>query len=265
MLQLRSEASEANGAANGAGVRTATDSPKPIAGAGAAVAGNGNGGVGSNGSAVTIVTKGEYARMRNRTPGAVSHWIRQGKLHGPALVGRGRTARIVVEEADRQLADLLDLGQQYAQERPITLALAPHAQERPDDDDGEDAQTAGAGSHQAAYYEARARKQQAEAALAEAKLQAQEGRWLDREAHEAASARVLAELMQMIDELPSRVGEPVAAELGVEARALVLALRRETRRVRAEWAKRFEERARARREALARGAAASPAGESEEE
>ena len=61
-----------------------------------------------------IVTKTEYAAYRGVTPGAVSQWLTAGKIHGPALVGIGRTAKIDVTVADQQLAASLDLGQQFA-------------------------------------------------------------------------------------------------------------------------------------------------------
>lgn len=184
----------------------------------------------TNDAARTVVSKAEYARMRGRSASAVSHWIRHGKLFGAALQGSGTRAKIVVEHADQQLAELLDVGQQSAQAHPLRLPLA-----------GPDTTLGQNGTSQSDYYTARARKQRAEAALAEAKLQASEGAWLDRADVEAATARMITEINRLVDELPKRLGEAVAAELGVEARALVLALRRETRRIRADWAARFEE------------------------
>lgn len=58
-----------------------------------------------------VVSKGEFARRCNVTAGRVSQWISQGKIHGKALVGEGRAARINEAVAKQQLARRLDVGQ----------------------------------------------------------------------------------------------------------------------------------------------------------
>ncbi|HEY3909472.1 MAG TPA: hypothetical protein VGM07_06235 [Stellaceae bacterium] len=50
------------------------------------------------------ITKGEFAQRAGRSPSAVSKWIAFGKIWGPAMTPDGR---IVVEEAERQLAQSL--------------------------------------------------------------------------------------------------------------------------------------------------------------
>ncbi|MQX37889.1 hypothetical protein [Roseospira navarrensis] len=65
------------------------------------------------------VTKGEFAQMIGRAPSAISNWIAAGTLSGAALAGEGRSARVVVPEALRQLGMKLDVRQQMAQARPI--------------------------------------------------------------------------------------------------------------------------------------------------
>lgn len=60
---------------------------------------------------MTIESKSAFARRRSRTPTAVGQWIRAGILSGPALEGKGRSARINVEIAEAQLASRLDPGQ----------------------------------------------------------------------------------------------------------------------------------------------------------
>lgn len=69
-----------------------------------------------------IVTKTEFAAIVNRTPGAVSHWIRDGKIKGLALVGEGSRAKIRVKTALDQLGLTLDLAQQAAQAEPVPAA-----------------------------------------------------------------------------------------------------------------------------------------------
>lgn len=57
------------------------------------------------------VTKGEFARLINVTPGRVSQYIAEGKIGGDALAGEGRSARIVVDVARAQLRRTLDVSQ----------------------------------------------------------------------------------------------------------------------------------------------------------
>jgi hypothetical protein len=58
-----------------------------------------------------VVSKGQFAALRNVSPGRVSQWIQEGKIKPDALVGEGRNAKINVAVATRQLRDALDVGQ----------------------------------------------------------------------------------------------------------------------------------------------------------
>jgi hypothetical protein len=60
-----------------------------------------------------VVSKGEFARRRNVSPGRVSQWISEGKIHGKAIVGEGRSARIDETVACQQLDRRLDVGQRF--------------------------------------------------------------------------------------------------------------------------------------------------------
>ena len=62
----------------------------------------------------SIVSKTDYAIYRGVTPAALSQWLSKGRIHGPAIVGTGRNARINVRLADQQLSNSLDMGQQFA-------------------------------------------------------------------------------------------------------------------------------------------------------
>ena len=58
-----------------------------------------------------VVSKGQFAALRNVSPGRVSQWMSEGKIKPDALVGEGRNAKINVAVATRQLRDSLDVGQ----------------------------------------------------------------------------------------------------------------------------------------------------------
>ncbi len=57
-----------------------------------------------------IVSKSEFAVLKNVSGARVTQWIKAGKIKGAALVGDGRGARINVALADEQLKKTLDLG-----------------------------------------------------------------------------------------------------------------------------------------------------------
>jgi hypothetical protein len=58
-----------------------------------------------------IVTKRTFATLARVSPGRVSQWLREGKISGDALVGRGHRARIRVAVALEQLGKNLDVVQ----------------------------------------------------------------------------------------------------------------------------------------------------------
>lgn len=72
-----------------------------------------------------IVRKGEFAAICNVTPGRVSQWIKEGKIHGGALVGRGRDQRVRVSLAQAQLRQVLDISQRFG--NGLTTRLDPPA------------------------------------------------------------------------------------------------------------------------------------------
>lgn len=74
-------------------------------------------------SAAEIVTKVRFAALKNVSKGRVSQWIAEKKIKGPALVGKGRNARINVTEATIQLRQTLDIGQRAGRGINTDLSL----------------------------------------------------------------------------------------------------------------------------------------------
>lgn len=58
-----------------------------------------------------VVSKGEFARIINVSPGRVSQYIAEGKIYGDALVGTGRGSKINRPIAQEQLRRALNIGQ----------------------------------------------------------------------------------------------------------------------------------------------------------
>ena len=59
------------------------------------------------------ISKSEFERRRNVTPGRVTQWITAGKIDGRAIVGEGRCARIYEPVAIAQLNERIDVGQRF--------------------------------------------------------------------------------------------------------------------------------------------------------
>ncbi len=58
-----------------------------------------------------VVSKGDFAKLCGVSPGRVTQWIDEGKISGAALVGEGRSAKIRVAIAQRQVNLRRDVGQ----------------------------------------------------------------------------------------------------------------------------------------------------------
>lgn len=58
-----------------------------------------------------IVSKGEFARLLNVSPGRISQYIAAGQITRDAIEGEGRNAKIIVDKARAQLTGRLDVAQ----------------------------------------------------------------------------------------------------------------------------------------------------------
>jgi hypothetical protein len=176
----------------------------------------------------TVVSKGEYARMRARSSQAVSNWIARGKISAAALIGEGNAAKIWVEQADADLARTLDPAQQAAQEHPVAGALAapvpaPAAMPAPllaptgaplDDD--------------------LARRRRAEADLAELqaehtrrKMAQDEGRWIEAAAAAKEWGRALTNIIGETETfIGSTLARETAEQFGLDFKTLSVAFRK---------------------------------------
>jgi hypothetical protein len=61
-----------------------------------------------------IISKSEFARACNITPGRVSQYIKAHQLTPPALVGEGRAQKVDLELGRAQLKARLDIDQRYS-------------------------------------------------------------------------------------------------------------------------------------------------------
>ncbi len=180
-----------------------------------------------------VVDKSRFAKIIGRSPGRITQLIAEGKISGAALEGDGRSARINVTEAMRQLGLNLHPGQQLAQPRPIFAAPPPPETEPPPALRPSQSQ---AEKDQARYTAARADKAEYEAAAMRAQAQARAGTWVEARDAAAAFSRQLRQFVSEVDASLPVFAEALAADLGIESRAAVLILRRVWRDLRAKSA-----------------------------
>lgn len=72
-----------------------------------------------------VMTKGDFAALIGVSPGRISQYIADGKIHGPALAGEGRSARIVVSVAQQQLRRTLEPSQRFGANGAALRTVAP--------------------------------------------------------------------------------------------------------------------------------------------
>jgi hypothetical protein len=179
----------------------------------------------------TIVTKGEYARLKQRSAAAVSIWIRDGKISRAALIGEGNAAKIWVEQADADLARTLDPAQQAAQSHPVgpiaaaALPLTSPASIAP-------APPLAIGG--APLDDDFARRRRAEADLAELqaehtrrKMAQDEGRWIEAAAAAKEWGRALTNIIGETETfIGSTLARETAEQFGLDFKTLSVAFRK---------------------------------------
>lgn len=203
----------------------------------------------------TIVSKGEFARLKQRGPSAVSNWIAHGKISAAALIGKGNAAKIWVEQAERDLAASLDPSQQVIQAVPILPTSAPVPDLPLDAAPIAPAPAARQPSPPMTDREADlARRTRADAdraeldlELARRKMAVDEGRYVLAEDAARSYGRELAKLLSETETfLFSTLAREIANANGIDWKTLAVGMRESYRRFRAG----VSDDARTRREAL---------------
>lgn len=204
----------------------------------------------------TVVSKGEFARLKQRGPSAVSNWIKDGKISAAALIGTGNAAKVWVEQAERDLAASLDPSQQVIQPAPILPTAQTTRPDLPLDAAPPAAAPAPARSQPpltdreadlARRTRADADRAELDLELARRKMAVDEGRYV--EAAEAARAygRELAKLLSETETfLFSTLAREIANAHGIDWKTLAVGMRDSYRKFRAG----VSDDARTRREAL---------------
>lgn len=179
-----------------------------------------------------VLTKAEFAERIGKSRARVSQLVAEGKISGPALVGTGRAAKILVDVALQQLAATLDPIAQLGQGQMPTAA-APTAL------------TGGAiPDAQARYMAARAEREELALRQDRAKEEEAFGRWMLREDAEAEWSREMAAFLQSAETwLVTTAAADVAALESPPLRDIAKTLRAGFRKFRESWSSVMERRA----------------------
>ena len=184
-----------------------------------------------------VVSKSEFAKLCNVSPSNVTHWISDGKLSGAALVGEGRSARIRVEVALRQVNLRRDVGQALG--NGIGTRLAPSRPASAPDEGGDDADPLdgwpadGTGDAidrklKAAKLEAVERVNRIEAV----KEAASQGAYTDTGSVRSEMGKIAGQMMRIFEGALPEIATAIAAEFKIEARDVTHALNEQFRKVR---------------------------------
>jgi len=197
----------------------------------------------------STISKAEFARRRNVSPGRVSQWIAEGKIRGEALDGDGRNARIREAVAVAQLNERLDLGQRFgnglatrldapdvvpaaAETAPAASTVLPFRKEEPLADTVE---------KQIARERLESLQRQNRAGAIDEAERA--GRLTDSEAVARSTGKMASQLIAMFEGALPEFASAIAAKHQIPHRDLLHLLRTEFRKVRASTAQAFKREA----------------------
>ena len=192
------------------------------------------------------MTKGEFARLINVTPGRVSQYIASGQIGPDALDGTGRSARIIVDKARRHLNGRLDVAQRVGlnglgtrvssssdQKQELDLSSTPIVSVPRSQGDAVSDQIALEKLEQAKMQTARARREEALA----------EGRYIFADEARAEITRAVAMAYRVMEGGLADMATYLAGQFEVPQRDILHHLQRSFRDVRARAAQGFSESA----------------------
>ena len=172
-----------------------------------------------------LVSKGDFARLINVSPGRVSQMIAEGKIGPDALDGEGRNARIRANLARRQIADRTDLGQRFGNglDTQLDFGAPPAAAGRPQPTSDPVAEAI---MNERLLSLRLARERATEDRLAE------QGRYVRADITQAAMTKMAASLLTIFEGGLADLAAALAAKHGLVQRDVLHQLRTEFRTVR---------------------------------
>jgi len=190
-----------------------------------------------------VVSKGQFAALRNVSPGRVSQWISEGKIKPDALVGEGRNAKINVAVATRQLRDSLDVGQLTGDgvgtrlDLPLPAPASPTAPAREPAPSPPGDPIADAIKQERLDQLRRANRREAEEEAARS------GKYTDAAEAARQMGVIATKMMAVMEGSLAELATAVSARFEIPQRDVLHLLRPEFRKVRATAAKTFRDKA----------------------
>jgi len=176
------------------------------------------------GAVPRVISKSEFAAVVGVSPSRVSHWLRDGKISGDAVVGSGYCARIDVDLAKAQLAGSLDLSQRLGANGKARLEGASSASPAP------------SATLDAGIKSARLRQLELSNERAAAEAAADTGRFVEASAAKRELGRVASRLVVAFDGALPSMADALAARFQLPSRDVLHAVRAEWLTVRARLA-----------------------------
>lgn len=181
-----------------------------------------------------VVSKGDFARICGVSPGRVTQWITEGKISGAALVGEGRSAKIVVALAQRQVSARTDSGQAFGNGLKTNLRTPNRRDPSATATPGPEVLDPATSLEQ---LDTRIKKERLEALERQNRKAAEDeaaaqGRYISAAAAKRQMTMVVAQTMRIFEGAVPEIASAIAAELKIEERDVIPVLNREFRKVR---------------------------------
>jgi hypothetical protein len=179
-------------------------------------------------AALPVVSKSQYAVLKNVSPGRVSQWISEGKIEPDALVGEGRSARINVHLADAYLRRKLDIGQRFG--NGLSTRLTEPA--KPPVATAVDLEVEPSGP-----IEEQIKREKLEGLQRENRKRAEEeaaraGRYVDAQASASEMAKMVARTVAIYDMALPEIADAMSGKFNISQRDVLHFLRAEFRTMR---------------------------------
>lgn len=182
-------------------------------------------------AALSVVSKSQYAALKNVSPGRVSQWISEGKIEPDAMVGEGRSAKINVALADQYLRRKLDMSQRTGNglatrlpdTTPAPAAAAP---------DAPPPAPSAIDVIEEAFKRERLEGLQRENRKKAEEEAARAGRYVDAQAATAQMAKIAAKTITVFEGALPEIAGQLAAKFNLSQRDVLHLLRHEFRAVR---------------------------------
>jgi DNA-binding transcriptional MerR regulator len=167
-----------------------------------------------------VLSKSEFAASVGVSPSRLSHWLREGRIDGAAVIGSGYKARIDADLARRQLDSRLDLSQRLGANGKALGAVSDHQS-----DEELDTALAPGATLDTGIKSARLRQLELANERAAAEVAAGSGRYVEAEAAKLEMGRIAGRMVAAFDGVLPDLADAVAAASALSQRDALHLLR----------------------------------------